>query len=75
MRYFTAIGIIGIAIFVALNAFAVLVLEKASAQPFSSEWWSQWFPSGVVWLVFLTIGAARWLFKRFSSKRKTNACS
>jgi len=69
MRYFLTIGITGIAIFIALNAFAVLVLERASAQPFSSEWWSQWFPAGVVWLVFLIIGGARWFLGRSSPKR------
>ena len=73
MRYFGTIGVTGMAIFVALNVYAVLVLEKTSAQPFSNEWWSQWFPAGVVWLVFLSIGGARWFFKRSSSKRDAAA--
>lgn len=55
----TRLGLIGIALFIALNAFAVFVLEKPSAQPFSTDWWSQWFPVALVFLVLLLVGVAR----------------
>ena len=50
------VGSIGIAIFIGLNTFAVLVLQKPAAQPFSSAWWTQWFPALVVFLVLFAAG-------------------
>ncbi len=61
------VALIGLAIFVALDAFALLALGKASAEPFTRAWWSEWFPAGVVWLVLLGVGGARWLGKRSRS--------
>lgn len=56
MNPLARVGLIGIAIFIGINAFAVLVLAKPAAQPFSDDWWSQWFPSVVVFLVLLAAG-------------------
>ena len=58
MHPMARVGLIGIAIFIALNTFAVLVLQNPAAQPFSSDWWSQWFPAVLVFLVLLAAGLA-----------------
>lgn len=67
LRTFTRTGLIGLSIFIALNAFAWLVLAKPAAEPFSEDWWSEWFPAGIVFFVFLCTGLGYSLFKRPSS--------
>lgn len=55
-RRFLRIGLVGIAVFVALNAFAYLVLGQAAAIPFSKLWWSSWFPALLPFFVFAVVG-------------------
>ncbi len=58
MRSFKIIGLVGLAITIALNLVALFVLKKASAEFFSDTWRSSWFPAYIVWLVFTIIGFA-----------------
>ena len=58
MKSFKIIGLVGLAITIALNLVALLMLKKASAEYFSDKWWSDWFPSYIVWLVSIIIGFA-----------------
>jgi len=55
---FTFIGLFGLAITIALNVVALLFFKRASAAYFSDEWWSAWFPSYSLWLIFTIIGVA-----------------
>jgi hypothetical protein len=41
-----------------LNLVALLFFKRASAAYFSEEWWSSWFPSYLLWLIFAIIGIA-----------------
>ena len=50
----SAIGLFGT---LALNMFALLVLEQSAAQFLAHGWWSAWFPCYVVWSVFTLTGA------------------
>lgn len=50
------IGLIGIGIQLVLNLLGIFVFHKAAAVFFTEEWWSSWFPSLLVWVVFLIIG-------------------
>jgi len=59
---FTTIGATGIAVQFIVNLVAMLVFNKTSADFFSEQWWSSWFPTYPVWLVFLIVG--------LSSRRK-----
>ncbi len=63
---FVRMGLFGLAIFVVLNGFALLVLEQPAAQPFTGKWWSTWFPSGIAWLSLLMVGVALSRSKRSS---------
>jgi signal transduction histidine kinase len=58
MKAFRTIGWIGLAITTGLNLLALLWFKRASAEYFSDKWWSEWFPSYVVWLAFTIIGFA-----------------
>jgi signal transduction histidine kinase len=58
MKAFRTIGWIGLAITTGLNLLALLWFKKVSAEYFSDKWWSEWFPSYVVWLTFTIIGFA-----------------
>jgi hypothetical protein len=49
-------GFSGLAITLCVNIVAIAVFRKSAAGFFSTGWWSQWFPSYTVWLVFLIIG-------------------
>lgn len=53
------IGAIGLSITLALNIFALLVLEQDAARFFTGEWWSVWFPASIVWLVMTIVGLGR----------------
>jgi hypothetical protein len=55
---FRTIGVIGLAVTVALNVLALWVWHRTSAHYFSTPWWAAWFPSYGVWLVFTIIGCA-----------------
>lgn len=58
---FLSLGATGFAIVATLNLFAWLILDKATAYPLSSAWYTNWFPSYSVWLVCLTLGGVFWL--------------
>jgi hypothetical protein len=58
LRSFRTIGLIGLAVTIALNLAALLAWQKPSAKYFSDAWWGAWFPSYVIWLVFAAIGFA-----------------
>jgi len=58
MKSFKIIGLVGLAITIALNLVALLMLKKASAEYFSDQWWSDWFPPYAVGLVFTIFGCA-----------------
>jgi len=58
MKSFKIIGLVGLAITIVLNLVALLILKKVSAEYFPDNWWSDWFPSYIVWLVFTIIGFA-----------------
>jgi hypothetical protein len=55
---FRFIGLFGLAITIVLNLVALLFFKRASAAYFSEEWWSSWFPSYLLWLIFAIIGIA-----------------
>lgn len=59
MNTFTTLGLVGLAVQASVNLVAMLVFKKASAGFFSEQWWSSWFPTYVVWFVFLVVGLAR----------------
>lgn len=55
-RIFLTIGVVGLAVTIAMN-FIALVIVKMTAVEFSSyAWWFSWVSSYVVWLSFLTVG-------------------
>jgi hypothetical protein len=51
-------GLTGLLITIALNLVALFLFKKAAAEYFSDKWWSNWFPSYIVWLTFTIIGIA-----------------
>jgi hypothetical protein len=58
MNTFAIVGLVGLVVAVGVNLIAMLVFKKTSAQFFSEQWWSSWFPTYTVWLVFLIVGLA-----------------
>lgn len=58
MKTFKIIGLTGLLITIVLNVVALFVFKRAAAVYFSTGWWSDWFSSYVVWLVFTVIGIA-----------------
>ena len=56
------LGVMGLLVAIVVNCIALFVYDKSSAQAFTSEWWSAWFPSYIVWFVFLCIGATQKMF-------------
>jgi signal transduction histidine kinase len=58
VKAFKTIGLIGLAITAVLNLVALLLFKRASAEYFSDQWWSGWFPSYIVWLSFTLLGFA-----------------
>jgi hypothetical protein len=58
MKTFKIIGLVGLLITIVMNLLALLVFKRAAAVYFSTEWWSTWFPSYTVWLVFTIMGLA-----------------
>ena len=48
---FVKMGLIGLSISLVLNVFNLYVLGVGG-----EAWWSLWFPSYLVWLIFLVIG-------------------
>ena len=62
------LGLIGFGITLTLNLLGIFVFEKPAADFFADDWWSTWFPSHVVWLVFLISGIGL----KFSRKDKND---
>jgi len=56
MKANSKIGLAGLVIQVAINLTALLVFKKSSAEFFSEQWWSAWFPGYTIWLIFLVLG-------------------
>jgi hypothetical protein len=56
-------GLSGLAITIALNLIALFLLKKVAAVYFSEQWWSDWFPSYIVWLTFTIIGIASFCWR------------
>jgi hypothetical protein len=54
-RTFRTMGLIGLAIQLAINLTVLLVFHRTSAF-FSEPWFYTWFPGYAVWLVFAVIG-------------------
>jgi hypothetical protein len=58
MKNFTTLGMVGLGVHLSVNVVAMLVFKKASAEFFSGQWWSSWFPTYNIWFMFLVIGLA-----------------
>jgi len=56
MKANTKIGLVGLVIQSVINLIAILVFRKTSAEFFSDQWWSAWFPGYTVWLIFVILG-------------------
>ena len=54
MNTYIKIGLLGLVIQAAVNLIALVVFKQSSAEFFSEQWWSSWFPTYTVWLVFLS---------------------
>ena len=50
------IGLVGLAIQVAINLVALLAFKKNAAEFFSEQWWATWFPGYTVWLICVVLG-------------------
>jgi hypothetical protein len=59
-----SLGLTGLAITICLNLFALVILNKASAEYFSDKWWSNWFPSYIVWFTFAIIGIGSFCWRK-----------
>ena len=55
---FAFVGIVGLGVHIVINLVALLLFKKESAEFFSEQWWSSWFPGFIVWFVFLIVGFA-----------------
>lgn len=66
MQYvFLSIGATGSTIVTVLNLIAWLWLDKSTAIPLESAWYSHWLPNYIVWLSCLILGALFWLFESY----------
>ena len=54
-RTFRTIGLIGLAIQLAINLVVLLVFRRTS-EFFSEPWFSTWFPGYAIWLGFVILG-------------------
>ena len=63
------LGLIGFGISLILNLLGIFVFKTSAAELFSDDWWSAWFPSHLVWLVFLIIGIGRQLSGKNTANR------
>ncbi len=50
------VGSTGLVISLVVNLLGIFLFHKAAAVFFTEQWWSSWFPSFLVWIVFLIIG-------------------
>ena len=58
MKSFKIIGLVGLAITIVLNLVALLILKKVSAEYFPDNWWSDWLPAYIIWLICSIVGLA-----------------
>jgi hypothetical protein len=58
LKSFFTMGLVGLAITIALNLVAWFVLKRHSAEYFSPDWWSTWFPNYTIWFTFSVVGLA-----------------
>ena len=56
MNNILRIGLIGLGITLVVNLLGIFVFKTPAAEFFADEWWSTWFPSLLVWLVFTIVG-------------------
>jgi len=56
MKANSKIGLVGLVIQAAINLIAIFAFKRSSAEFFSDQWWSAWFPGYTVWLIFLVLG-------------------
>jgi len=66
------LGLIGFGITLVLNLLGIFVFQKPAAEFFSSDWWSTWFPSLVVWLVILVSGIGLELSRKDKNDKSTS---
>ena len=66
------IGLIGFGITLVLNLLGIFVFQKPAATFFSSDWWSTWFPSLLVWLVILISGIGLQLSREDKKDKSTS---
>jgi hypothetical protein len=66
---FLGIGGFGLGQTAMLNLVGPLVFHRHSSAFFSAKWWSDWFPSYIVWITFIIVGSALILATR-PSRRK-----
>jgi len=66
------LGLIGFGITLVLNLLGIFVSQKPAAVFFSSDWWSTWFPSLVVWLVILVSGIGLELSRKDKNDKSTS---
>ena len=59
MNLMLRLGLIGLAIAAAINLVVSLAFAAPAARFFSGEWWTVWFPTYLVWIVFIVIGLGR----------------
>ena len=65
-------GSFGLVLTVILNSAGLFVFHRSSSVFFSHEWWSAWFPSYTVWMIFtlggLAIGYNNWRLRRNAAR-------
>ena len=58
-----SIGIIGLVITLALNTSSIFFFRQKNEVFLSENWWSNWFPIYIVWIVLLIV-AFSYTFKK-----------
>ena len=58
MKNFDAlkIGLIGLVIVFLINLIVIFFFKKNSSEFFTDNWWTSWFTTYLVWIVFIIIG-------------------
>ena len=70
MNNLLRLGRIGLGITLLLNLAGVFVFKRPAAEFLAEGWWSTWFPSYGVWLVFLISGIG-WQLSRKNKNDKS----
>jgi uncharacterized membrane protein len=55
-RISITIGVVGLAVTIAINLITLIILKMTAVEFSSHAWWFIWVSSYVVWLSFLTVG-------------------